>query len=112
MENLFGIMSNPSNQFKVAHHSFPKKKIKILKSVKLKQQDVSSEVLLTPIDANVILPKNKCKSGKNAKYSDRAPRGGTGTSSKAFFSKPSSTTPPYNFRISLARKKSCIEKNS
>ena len=31
---------------KVAHYSFPKTKIKILKSVKLKQQIVSSEFLL------------------------------------------------------------------
>ena len=35
---------------KVAYYSFPKEKIKILKSVKLKQQDVSSEVLVTAID--------------------------------------------------------------
>ena len=34
----------------VAYYSFPKTKIKILKSVKLKQQDVSSEVLITAID--------------------------------------------------------------
>ena len=33
-----------------AYFSFLKKKIKILKSVKLKQQDVSSEVLVTAID--------------------------------------------------------------
>ena len=35
---------------KVAYYSFPKKNIKILKSVTLKQQDVSSEVLVTAID--------------------------------------------------------------
>ena len=35
---------------KVAYYSFPKKKIKILKSAKLKQQDVSSEVLVTASD--------------------------------------------------------------
>ena len=35
---------------KVAYYnSFPKKKIKILKPVKLKQQDVSSEVLVKAI---------------------------------------------------------------
>ena len=33
----------------MAYYSFPKKKIKILKPVKLKQQDVSSEVLVTTI---------------------------------------------------------------
>ena len=36
--------------FKVAYYSFPKKEIKILKSVKLKKQDVSSEVLVTAIE--------------------------------------------------------------
>ena len=36
--------------FKVAYYSFPKKKIKILKSVKLKQQDVSCDLLVTAID--------------------------------------------------------------
>ena len=35
---------------KVAYYSFPKKKIKVLESVKLKQQEVSSEVLVTAID--------------------------------------------------------------
>ena len=34
---------------KVAYYSFPKKKIKLLESVKLKQQEVSSEVLVTAI---------------------------------------------------------------
>ena len=36
--------------YKVAYYSFPKKKIKIWKSVKLKQRDFSSEVLVTAID--------------------------------------------------------------
>ena len=35
---------------KVAYYSFPKKKIKVLESVKLKQQEVSSEVLVTAIE--------------------------------------------------------------
>ena len=35
---------------KVASYSFQEKKINILKSVKLKQQDVSSEVLVTAVD--------------------------------------------------------------
>ena len=35
----------------MAYYSFPKKKIKVLESVKLKQQAVSSEVLVTAIDA-------------------------------------------------------------
>ena len=35
---------------KVAYYSFPKKKNKTLKSVKFKQQDVSSEVLVTAFD--------------------------------------------------------------
>ena len=37
--------------FQVTYYSFPKKKIEILKSVKSKQQCVSSEVLVTTIDA-------------------------------------------------------------
>ena len=55
-------------EFKVTYYSFPKKKIKILKSVELKQQDVSSEVLVTALlMQNVIFYlRNKCKSGKNA----------------------------------------------
>ena len=35
---------------KVAYYSFPKKKIKVLESVKLKQREVSSKVLVTAID--------------------------------------------------------------
>ena len=34
----------------MAYYNFPKKKIKVLESVKLKQQEVSSEVLVTAID--------------------------------------------------------------
>ena len=34
----------------MAYYGFVKEKIKILKCVKLKQQDVSSEVLVTAID--------------------------------------------------------------
>ena len=34
----------------MAYYSFPRKIIKILKSVKLKQQDVSSAVLVTSMD--------------------------------------------------------------
>ena len=34
----------------MAYYSFPKKKIKVLESVKLKQQEVSSELLVTAID--------------------------------------------------------------
>ena len=37
-------------QVKVVYYSFLREKIKILKSVKLKQQDVSSDVLVTAID--------------------------------------------------------------
>ena len=39
-----------ANVLKVAYYSFPKKKIKVLESVKLKQQEVSEEVLVTAID--------------------------------------------------------------
>ena len=36
--------------FKVTYYSLPKKKIKVLGSVEFKQQEVSSEVLVTAID--------------------------------------------------------------
>ena len=36
--------------FEVAYNSFPKENVKILKSVKLKQKGVSSEVLVSAID--------------------------------------------------------------
>ena len=63
----------------MAYYSFSKKKIKILNSVKLKQKDVSFEVLVTANDVNCnFYQTHKCKSGENAKYSDRAPRVGTG----------------------------------
>ena len=50
------------DQFKVVYYSVPKKKIKVLKSVKLKQQDVCSEVLVTAIDVkcNFTEQKGKC----------------------------------------------------
>ena len=53
----------------MAYYSVPKKKVKVLESVKLKQQDVSSEVLVTAIDV-------KCNFTEQIK--DRAPGGGTG----------------------------------
>ena len=70
----------------MAYRSFPKKKIKIfLKSMKLKQQDVSSEVLATAIDVKCNLIKqinaNQGEMLQKFKYSDqdsdRAPGGGT-----------------------------------
>ena len=70
---------------KVAYFSFPNKKINILKSVKLKQQNISSEVLVTAIDVKCNFTEqlnvNQLKSGENAtcKYSDRAPGGGLET---------------------------------
>ena len=39
----------------MAYYSFLKKKIKVLKSVKLKQQDVPSEVLITAVDSGEML---------------------------------------------------------
>ena len=45
-----------ANVLKVAYYSCPKEKITIFKSVKLKQQDVSSEGLVIATDVNVILP--------------------------------------------------------
>ena len=63
----------------MAYYSFPKTKINILKSVKLKQQHVSFEVLVTAFDVkcNFYL-KHKCKSGKNAKYNDQVSGEGSG----------------------------------
>ena len=40
--------------FQVACYSFPKKKIKILRSVKLKQQDFSSEVFVNAVEVTLI----------------------------------------------------------
>ena len=40
---------------KAAYYSFPKKKINILKSVKLKQQDISPDVLVTAIDEKCVI---------------------------------------------------------
>ena len=59
-----------------------------MEPVKLKQQEVSSEVLVTAIDVkcNFTEQTNKCKSGENAKHSDRAPGGGLETRQfKGFF---------------------------
>ena len=42
--------SHPSLSLKVACYSFPKKNMKILKSLKFKQQDVCSEVFVTAVD--------------------------------------------------------------
>ena len=50
MHRYFSRTSWATREFKVAYYSFPKKKIKVLESVKLKQQEVSSEVLITAID--------------------------------------------------------------
>ena len=41
----------------MAYYSFPKKKIKVFESVKLKQQEVSSEVLVTAIDVKCNFPE-------------------------------------------------------
>ena len=49
--------------------------------MKIKQQDVSSELLVTAIDVKCNFNlTNTCKSGENAKYCDRGPGGGTGNS--------------------------------
>ena len=86
----------------VAHYSFPKKKIKVLQSVKLKQQDVSSEVLVTAIDVKCNFTEQiNANQGKMLNMTELQ-EGGTG---KAFFSKTSRTTPPQNFRISESDKK-------
>ena len=78
-QSLFTVFTaNDINMLKVAYYSFPETKIKILKSVKFKQQDVSFEVLVTAfyVKCNFYL---KCKSGKNAKYNDRASERGLET---------------------------------
>ena len=55
-------VAHVTNRLKAPYHSFPKKKIKILKSVKLKEQDVSSEVLVTAIEVkcNFMAITGKC----------------------------------------------------
>ena len=45
--------------FKVAYYSILMKEISILKSVKLKQQDISSEVLVTAIDVKCNFTENQ-----------------------------------------------------
>ena len=63
----------------MANYSFPKKKIKVLESVKLKQQEVSEEVIVTAIDVKCNFTEQiNANQGRNAKHSDRAPGGGTG----------------------------------
>ena len=44
------LLLSPLSLLKVAYYSFPKKKIKVLESVELKEQEVSSELLVTAID--------------------------------------------------------------
>ena len=84
-------------RLKVAYYSFPKKKIKVLESVKLKQQEVSSEVLVTAIDVKCNFTEqinaNQGKMLINFIYSDRASAGGLETRHfKGFFLK----NQPYN----------------
>ena len=52
----------------MAYYSFPKKKIKFLKSVKFKQQDVSSEVLITAADSGEMLSDKFFANGKNVNF--------------------------------------------
>ena len=88
--------------FKVAYYSFPKKKIKVLESVKLKQQEVSSEVSVTAIDFTEQINANQAKM---LNIVTELLEGGLEKASKAFFSKTSRTTPPQNVRISESEKK-------
>ena len=52
-------LQTKSGQFKVAYYSILMKEIRILKSVKLKQQDISSEVLVTAIDVKCNFTENQ-----------------------------------------------------
>ena len=53
------------------------KTIKVLESVKLKQQEVSSEVLVTAIDVKCNFTE-QINANQGKMHSDRAPGGGTG----------------------------------
>ena len=91
----------------MAYYSFPKKKIKVLESVKLKQQEVSSEVLVTAIDVKCNFTEQiNANQGKMLNIVTEFLEGGWKLdTSKTFFSKTSRTTVPQNFRISESEKK-------
>ena len=91
----------------MAYYSFPKKKIKVLESVKLKQQEVSSEVLVTAIDVKCNFTEQiNANQGKMLNIVTELLEGDWKLdTSKDFFSKTSRTTPPQNFRISESEKK-------
>ena len=91
----------------MAYYSFPKKKIKVLESVKLKQQAVSSEVLVTAIDAKCNFTEQiNGNQGKMLNIVTELLEGGLETRHfKGFFLETSRTTPPQNFRISESEKK-------
>ena len=93
-------------EFKVAYYSFPKKKIKVLESVKLKQQEVSSEVLVTAIDVKCNFTEQiNANQGKLLNIVTELLEGGLETRHFKGFSKTSRTTPPQTFRISESEKK-------
>ena len=97
----------------MANYSFSKKKIKVLESVKLKQQEVSSEVLVTAIDAKCNFTEQiNANQGKMLNIVIELLGGGGGgwgdwkrDTSKAFLKKTSPTTPPQNFRVSESENK-------
>ena len=80
----------------MAYNSFPKEKIKILKSVKLRQEDVSSEVLVTTIEVKCNFTKQiNTNQGKMLNIVTELLEGDWKLDiSKAFSSKISCTTPP------------------
>ena len=75
--------------------------------MKLKQQDVSSEVLVTAIDVKCNFTEQiNANQGKMLNIVTELLEGDWKLdTSKAFLSKTSCTTPPQNFRISKSDKK-------
>ena len=82
--------------FKGTYYSFPKTNIKILKSVKLEQQDVSSEVFVTAIDVKCSFTSQiNAAQGKMLNIVTKLLEGDWKLDiSKAFYSKTRRTTPP------------------
>ena len=94
-------------QPKVAYYSFPKKKIKILKSVKLKKPDVSSEVSVTAINVKCNFTQQiNANQGKMLNIVTELIKRGLKTRHfKHLFLKNKPYDPNSNFQDSLSEKK-------
>ena len=91
----------------MAYYSFPKKKIKVLESVKLKQQEVSSEVLVTAIDVKCNFTEQiSANQGKMLNIVTELLEGGLETRHfKGFFLENQPYNPTSNFQDFRKREK-------